>query len=111
VSLKSLLEEVVGRVGEEGARPEEEYEALGENTFQIDGGMSVDEVEEELGVELPEGDYETIAGFALDILGHIPTAGEHFEHGDLRVEVTEMKDLKIETVKLTRNAGNREASS
>ena len=44
VTLKRLLEEVVGRVGEEGVRPEEEYEALGQDTYQVDGGMSVDEV-------------------------------------------------------------------
>ena len=102
VTLKRLLEEVVGRVGEEGARPEEEYEALGENTFQVDGGMSIDEVNEELGVDLAEGEFETVAGFVLDILGHIPSQGEQFEYGDLKVEVTEMNDHKIEAVKLTR---------
>ena len=103
VTLKRLLEEVVGRVGEEGASPEEEYEALGENTFQVDGGMSIDEVKEELGVEIAEGDFETIAGFMIDVLGHIPTQGEQFEYGNLRMEVISMKDLKIETIKLTKN--------
>ena len=103
VTLKMLVEQIVGRVGEEGASPEEEFEALGENTFQVDGGMSIDEAKEELGIELDEGEFETIAGFVLDVLGHIPTLGEQFEYGDLKVEVTEMKDLKIETVKLTKN--------
>ena len=102
ITLKRLLEEVVGRIGEEGASPEEEYEALGENTFQIDGGMSIDEVNEELGIQLAEGEFETVAGFVLDILGHIPAQGEQFEYGDLKVEVTEMVDLKIESVKLTK---------
>ena len=102
VTLKRLLEEVVGRVGEEGARPEEENEALGENTFQVDGGMSIDEVNEELGLDLAEGEFETVAGFVLDILGHIPSPGEQVEYGDLKVEVTEMNDHKIEAVKLTR---------
>ena len=102
VTLKQLLEEVVGRVGEEGASVEEEYEALGDNTFQVDGGMSIDEVTEELGIELPDGDFETIAGFVLEALGHIPTQGEQFEHGDLKIEVTEMRDLKVETIMLTR---------
>ena len=75
VTLKSLLEEVVGRVGEEGEGPEEEYEALGEGTFQVDGGMSIDEAKDGLGIELPEGDYETVAGFVLESLGHIPHSG------------------------------------
>lgn len=102
ITLKSLLEEVVGRVGEEGARPEEEYEALGRDTFQVDGGMSTDEAEDEMGIELPDGDYETVAGFVLDRLGHIPTKGEQFEYGNLKVEVAQMNGLKIETVKLTK---------
>ena len=102
VTLKSLLEEVVGRVGEEGASPEEEYEALGKDTFQVDGGMSTEEAEEELGIELPKGDFETVAGFVLDMLGHIPTEGEQFEYGNLKVEVAKMNGLRIETIKLTR---------
>ena len=102
VTLKRLLGEVAGRVGEEGKSPEEEFEALGDNTFQVDGGMSVDEAKKELAIDLPEGDYETVAGFVLDVLGHIPSVGDQFEQGHLKVEVTEMTDLKIETVKVSR---------
>ena len=100
VTLKRLLEEVVGRVGEEGVRPEEEYEALGHDTYQVDGGMSVDEVMDELEVDLGDGDYETVAGFVLDTLGHIPVEGESFDTARLSVEVTEMKGLKIGAVKI-----------
>ena len=102
VTLKRLLEEVVGRVGEEGASPGEEYEVLGENVFQVDGGMSIDEVNEELGIKLPKGSFETIAGFVLDFLGHIPVQQEQFDYDDLRVEVTQMRGHKIEMVKLTK---------
>ena len=105
VTLKRLLEEVAGRVGEEGASPEEEYEAIGTGTFQVEGGMSINEVKEELGIELGQGEYETVAGFMLDVLGHIPTQGEQFQHGGLKVEVTEMKGLKIQTVKMTKIPG------
>ena len=102
VTLKRLSEEVVGPVGEEGAAPEEEYEAIGKNTFQVDGGMSIDEVNEELGIDLPSGDFETIAGFALDMLGHIPAEGEQFVYGPLSFEITLMDALKIETIRVTR---------
>ena len=102
VTLKRLLEEVVGPVGEEGSGPEEEYEAIDRNTFQVDGGMSIDEVNEELTINLPEGDFETIAGFALAVLGYIPSEGEEFQYANLRLEITEMKDLKIETIKVTK---------
>ena len=102
VTLKRLLEEVVGRVGEEGVRPEEEYEALSANTFQLDGSMSVDEVKEELDIDLGQGEFETVAGFVLEVLGHIPAEGETFESRDLAVEVMKMNGLRIETVKMTR---------
>ena len=101
-TLKRLLEEVVGRVGEEGVGPEEGYESLGDGTFRVDGGMSTDEAVEELGIELPEGDFETVAGFVLAELGRIPTQGEQIEYGDLKLEVTRMEGLRIETIKLTK---------
>ena len=103
VTLKRLSEEVVGPVGEEGAAPEEEYETIDMNTFQVDGGMSIDEANEHLEIDLPEGDFETIAGFVLDFLGHIPSEGEQLEYGTSRFEVTKMDNLRIETIKVTRS--------
>ncbi|MCH8109696.1 MAG: HlyC/CorC family transporter [Chloroflexi bacterium] len=102
VTLKRLSEEVVGPVGEEGAAPEEEFEEISENTFQVDGGMSIDEANEEMEIDLPEGDFDTVAGFVLDLLGHIPAEGEQFEYNNLKLEIMQMDNLKIETIKLTK---------
>lgn len=102
VTLKRLSEEVVGSHGEEDEIPEEEYESLDENTYQVEAAMSIDEANEELAVNLPDGDFDTLAGFVLDRLGRIPREGETLEHGGVRIEVTEMKGLKIETLKITR---------
>ena len=102
VTLKRLSEEVVGPVGEEGTGPEEEYEAIDKNTFQIDGGMSIDEVNEELKINLPEGDFETIAGFVLDALARIPAEGERFDYRNFKFEVTRVDNLKIETITVTK---------
>ena len=105
VTLKRLLEELAGPVGEEGEAPEEEYSSIDEFTFLVDGAMALDQANEDLGLELPEGDFETVAGFVLDVLGHIPAEGEQFEYAGLRFEVLEMKNLKIETVRLTKLDG------
>ena len=102
VTLKSLLEVVVGPVGEESEAPEEEYREIDENTFIVDGGMSIQEASEELAIELPEGEFETIAGFALDVLGHIPSEGESFEQGNLKLEIAKMEYLKIERIRITK---------
>ena len=100
VTLKSLLEVIVGPVREEGEDASEEFEAIGENVYDVDGGMGIQEANEELGLDLPEGNYQTLAGFILEQLGHIPQEGEHLYYRDLRLQVTEMKRVKIERVQV-----------
>jgi putative hemolysin len=102
VTTKSLLEEVVGRVGEEGFSPEEKYEAIDADTFQIDGSMSIDEATEQLGIEFPEGEYDTVAGFVLEILGHIPVQGEKCKYRNIEIEITRMEGLRVVAIKLTK---------
>ena len=105
VSLSRLVEEIVGPVGDELAEAEKEYEAINEYTFQIDGGMRIEEVNEEMGLELPEGDYETVAGFVLHLLGHIPRQGEQLRYKGLKLVITKMRGLKIEEILLTKESG------
>jgi putative hemolysin len=102
VSLSRLTEEIVGPVGDELTAAEKEFESINENTFIIDGGMRVDEINTELGLELPEGDYETIAGFILHLLGRFPEPGQQLKYRNLRLLVTSMKGLKIDEVRITR---------
>ncbi|MFO8143382.1 MAG: hemolysin family protein [Dehalococcoidales bacterium] len=103
VSLSRLVEEIVGEVGDELASVEKEYEAINEYTFQIDGSMRINEANEEMELDLPEGeDYETVAGFILSLLGHIPKRGEQLKYKGLKLVVTKMRDLKIEEVLLTK---------
>ncbi len=102
VSLSRLVEEIVGPVGDELAEAEKEYEAINEYTFQIDGGMQIEEANEEMGLELPEGDYETVAGFILDLLGHIPKTGERLRYKGMNLVITEMRGVKIEKILLTK---------
>ena len=102
VSLSRLVEEIVGAVGDELADAEKEYEAINEYTFQIDGGMRIEEANEEIGLELPEGEYETVAGFILDLLGHIPKIGERLRYKNMNLAITEMRGLKIEKILLTK---------
>jgi putative hemolysin len=102
VTLELLLEEMVGRVVDELGEAEEEFETIDERTVRVDGGMSVHEAREELGLAIPEGDYETVAGFVLDALGHIPKEGETLAGDGFRITVGEVKGRKIEEVVVTR---------
>ena len=102
VSLSRLVEEIVGPVGDELTTVEKDYEAINEYTFQIDGSMRIEEVNEEMGLGLPIGDYETVAGFILDLLGHIPKQGEQLRYKGLKLVITKMRGMKIEEILLTK---------
>ncbi len=102
VTLEMLLEELVGYVSDELRRHEEEVVTVDERTFQIDAGMAIHDVNEELELDLPEGDYETVAGFVLSHLGRIPAEGEQFTHNGLRIAVTKVEGNRVEEVRVTR---------
>lgn len=102
VTLEQLLEEMVGPMRDE-LRPEEpEIAQVDERTTRVDGSLSVEEARQELGIDIPEGPYDTIAGFVLSRLGHIPQEGEQLTVGNLRLTVAAMKGPKIEQLRLTR---------
>ncbi|MFC2012755.1 hemolysin family protein [Chloroflexota bacterium] len=102
VSLSRLVEEVVGPVGDEFAGVEKEYEVINEYTFQIDGGMRIEEANEEMVLGLPEGDYETVAGFILSLLERIPRQGEQIRYKGMKMVITKMRGVKIEEILLIR---------
>ncbi|NQT72325.1 MAG: HlyC/CorC family transporter [Chloroflexi bacterium] len=97
-TMEQLLEEIVGELGDELASGRKTVETIGINTYQVDGGMRLDQANEEIELGLPEGDYETVAGFILNALGHIPKEGEQLKYADMTITVTEMKGVKIEKV-------------
>jgi len=102
VSLNRLVEEIVGPVGDELAPSEKDFEIIDTHTFEIDGGMRIEEVNEQMSLDLPEGDYETVAGFILTLLGRIPKENEQLRYKDLKLIIKEMNGVKIDKVLLTR---------
>jgi putative hemolysin len=105
VTLEMLLEELVGYVSDELRRHEEEVVSLDERTFEIDAGMTISDANEELQLDLPQGEYETVAGFVLSHLGRIPQQGEQFVYNGLRIAVIEVRARKVERLTVTRLQG------
>jgi putative hemolysin len=103
-TLKQLLTVLVGPAREEDQPEEEQYASLDENTYLLDAGLSVLEINERLSLELPLGEYQTLAGFVLERLGRIPKDGEYLNHGDLRLTVREMDGVKVKRVEILRRA-------
>ena len=98
VTLRRLVEEVVGRV-EEDDEPTV-FQTLDERTVQVDGFMNIEELQNQLHIALPDGgsDYETVAGFIMTHLGHIPTEGEEVKYGLYTLTVLRMIGTRIEEV-------------
>jgi len=102
VTLGQLTEEIVGDIRDELISEEKDFIVTGDSTFQLDGGFRIEEANEELGLELPGGDYETVAGFILSHLGRIPKQGEQLKYRNLKFVIAEMRGMKIEKVIVTR---------
>ena len=99
---KQLLEVIVGQVGDEGPPPEEAVTHLGGDSYLVDAAVGISEINEELDLDIPEGDYQTLAGFMLDQLGRIPESGDSVEYGDLTITVKAMDGVRIDEVELMR---------
>ncbi|MGB6874385.1 MAG: hemolysin family protein [Dehalococcoidia bacterium] len=105
VTLGQLTEEIVGDIRDELTGKEKDFIVTGDSTFQLEGGFRIEDANEELGLNLPSGDYETVAGFILSHLGRIPKQGEHFKYQNLKFVITEIRGMKIEKVIVTREKG------
>ncbi|MDY7019071.1 MAG: transporter associated domain-containing protein, partial [Chloroflexota bacterium] len=106
VTLEQLVEEIVGSMGDELAGDRKEFTPIDINTFEVDGGLGLDEANEEIGLQLPTGKYQTVAGFILSHLGRIPKQGEQFKYRDLAFVITQMRAMKIEKVVVTKESND-----
>lgn len=111
LTLEDVLEELVGEIDDEHDAPAPRLSAvLPAGTYELPGTLHPDEVAEACGLHIPEGPYETLAGFALDRLGRIPDPGDGFHHDGWRLEVAEMDRLRIATMRLVAPVATPEAA-
>jgi putative hemolysin len=99
LTMEDLLEAIVGNMQDEYDNEEEEIHKVAENKFTVDGGAAIDEISDLVGVDLPEGDYDTIAGLVVEMLGRIPKPDEHpsimIENLTLTVEAVEDRRIAL----------------
>ncbi len=102
VTLEDIVEAVMGDIQDEYDQEEEEISKIDENTFTVEGTIDIEEIDELIGKELPEGDYETLAGFIMDELQCIPKNGEMNEvvFENVKFTVLEVEDRRIEKIKV-----------
>jgi magnesium and cobalt exporter, CNNM family len=101
-ALEQLTQDIMGVIGDELAGKEKDFVPIDAHTCEVDGGVRIEDANEELNLDLPTGDYETVAGFILSHLGRIPKKGEHLKYKDYKITIAEMKGRKIEKIQITR---------
>lgn len=109
VTMEDILEEIVGEIYDEYDIEESRYKKLDNNTFLLDGELPIYEVEKILGVDLPEGDYDTISGYLLLELNRIPNDKEKgiiIETNKVNYKIEKIKGNRIISVKACKNLEN-----
>jgi CBS domain containing-hemolysin-like protein len=110
VTLEDLLEELVGEIEDEYDREQPHVETLAEGVYRVDGRTPVDELRETVGGEVPEGEWDTVAGLMLGALGAIPAEGQQVRVGDLSLKAEKVHGRRIRKVLVRRvPAGEAEA--
>ena len=102
ISLEDLLEELVGEITDEHDQEEPELEQTASGVFRVSGKAPIDDVNELLDVELPDEEWDTVAGLVLDLFGRIPKKGEEVTFQGLRFKAEEVQGRRIAKVLITR---------
>jgi CBS domain containing-hemolysin-like protein len=104
VTIEDILEELVGEIQDEYERAPvtQDITRVDERTFEIEGRVDIDDLNDELDIELPDDeDYETIGGFVFSTLGHVPDVGEKFDYDNLTIEVLDAERTRVKRVRIT----------
>jgi putative hemolysin len=101
VTLEDLVEELIGDIRDEYDSGEAPATKLPKGEVEVDGLLNLDEFAEQTSIRLPEGPYETVAGYVLAALGELPTAGDTVEIPGYTITVTEMDARRIARLRVT----------
>ena len=102
VAVEDIIEEIVGEFGAK-AEEDELIKAVSDREIVVDGRITIDELNERFELEIPESpEYDTIAGWILSKLGHIPRPGEEIKHGGDRFRVQSMQQRRVALIRIIR---------
>jgi CBS domain containing-hemolysin-like protein len=101
VTLEDLVEELIGDIRDEYDIEQDQATKLPAGDVEVDGLLNLDEFTEQTGIELPEGPYETAAGYVLAALGDLPSAGDSVQVAGRTVTVTELDGRRIARLRIT----------
>jgi CBS domain containing-hemolysin-like protein len=106
VTLEDLLEEIVGEIVDEYDTEPNEVVRLEGGDYVIDGGMSVGDLNELLDIDVPDEDWDTVAGFVFGTLGHVPVTGESVEFDGWMFSAEQVDGRRIRQVRIAALGGH-----
>jgi magnesium and cobalt exporter, CNNM family len=101
VTLEDLVEELIGDIQDEYDEDVSHPRQLHGGELEVDGLLNLDDFAEQTGLELPEGPYETVAGYLLAALGHLPVDGESAEVSGRKLTVTQLDGRRIARLRVS----------
>ncbi len=102
VTIEDLIEEIIGDIDDNLKDPDEDMHKIDERTSVVEGQIRIEDLNDELELELPNGEYETLAGFILEQLGRLPSQGDQLHYHNLRLTMLEMQGPRIKRVEIRR---------
>lgn len=106
VALEDIVEELVGNIQDEYDPAEPAVQRLADGAFRVPGAWRLDETERDTGVELPEGDYDTVGGLVMARLGRVPAEGDVVPLPEVELVVETLDGLAVGSVRLVPAAGH-----
>lgn len=102
VTIEDLVESILGNIQDEYDNEKEEIHKISEGSFVVDGSTPIDEIAETLKSKIPDGDYDTIAGFISDKLGKIPAKDDYVILESYKFIVTEVSNRRVTKVSISK---------
>jgi len=106
VCLEDIIEEIVGDIQDEFDHEIEDILSIGEGVWLCDARVNLEDLAEEIGLEFPTDDFDTLGGFVFDLFGKIPVKYEKAVYQGIDLVVQEMDGHKIKSVKIVRNSAD-----
>ena len=101
VTLEDILEEIVGEIDDEYDPDDDDFEKIDQQTYLVRARVDIEDVEERVGISLPEGPYESIGGLIIHTLGRLGTEGDTITVGDVEMQVHSAGKRRIKKVRIT----------
>lgn len=100
ITIEDLIEEIVGNIADEYDEDVKDFQRIDNNTYIVDGLVSIDEVNEILNLKLPAEHNDTIGGFVLNLIDNIPQKGDKVQHENVVFTVEKIDEKRIEQVRI-----------